>query len=135
MNQYKDKVRNFTEEVWNKKNFKVFDKMIHTDFQYNDPIYPNVNSKDEYKAFISRILKTSPDTNYEILEIISEVEKVVVLYSWTGTPVEEVGGVPPTGKKLEHKGVEIYYFDHDQVIKIWGIWDRYSVLKQLGMIS
>ena len=51
MNQYKDKVRGFTEEVWNKKNFHVFEKIIHPDFQYNDPVYPNVNSKNEYKAF------------------------------------------------------------------------------------
>ena len=135
MNQYKDKVRGFTEQVWNKKNFHVFEKMIHPDFQYVDPVYPNVNSKNEYKAFISRIQTTSPDTNYEMLDIISEVEKVVVLYSWTGTPVEEVGGVPPTGKKLEHKGIVIYYFDNDQVIKVWDVWDRYSVLKQLGIIS
>jgi steroid delta-isomerase-like uncharacterized protein len=135
MNQYKIKIKGFTEEVWNKKNFQVFDKIIHPDFQYNDPIYPNVNSKDEYKAFISRIQTTSPDTNYEMIDIIVENEKVVVLYSWTGTPVEELGGVPPTGKKLEHKGVAIYYFDNDQVIKIWDIWDRFSVLKQLGIIS
>jgi len=135
MNQYKDKVRDFTEEVWNKKNFHVFEQMIHPDFQYNDPIYPSVNSKDEYKAFISRIQTTSPDTSYEMIDIIAEEEKVVVLYSWTGTPVEEVGGVPPTGKKLEHKGVAIYYFDNDKVIKIWDVWDRFSVLKQLGLIS
>ena len=135
MNQYKSKIKGFTEEVWNKKNFQVFDKIIHPDFQYNDPIYPNVKSKDEYKAFISRIQTTSPDTNYEMIDIIVENEKVVVLYSWTGPPVEELGGVPPTGKKLEHKGVAIYYFDNDQVIKIWDIWDRFSILKQLGIIS
>jgi hypothetical protein len=55
MNQYKDKVRIFTEEVWNKKNFQLFDKMIHQNFQYDDPNSPEVNSKEEYKAFISRI--------------------------------------------------------------------------------
>ena len=135
MNQYKDKVKDFTEEVWNKKNFDVFDKTINSDFKYNDPVYPNVNSKDEYKAFISRIQTTSPDTHYEMIDIIAEAEKVVVLYSWTGTPVEEVGGVPPSGKKLEHKGVVIYYFDSDQIVKIWDVWDRYSVLKQLGILS
>jgi len=118
MNQYKDKVRCFTKEIWNKKNFHIFDKMIHPNFQYTDPIYLNVNSKDEYKAFISRIQTTSPDTNYDMIDIIAEAEKVVVFYSWTGTPVEAVGGVLPTKKKLEHKGVAIYYFDNDQVIKI-----------------
>ncbi len=134
MNPYKDKVRDFTEQVWNKKNFQVFDKMIHPDFQYNDTVYPDVNSKDEYKAFIYRIQTTSPDTNYEMIDIIAEAEKVVVLYSWTGTPVEEIAEIPPTGKKLEHKGIAIYYFDNNQVIKIWDVWDRFSILKQLGLI-
>ena len=134
MNQLKSKVRFFTEEVWNKKNFQLFDKMIHPDFQYNDPVTPEVNSKEEYKAFISRIQTISPDMNYEMIDVIAEDDKVVVLYSWTGTPVEEVAGIPPTGKKLEHKGTAIYYFDNDQIIKIWDVWDRYSVLKQLGII-
>ncbi len=70
-----------------------------------------------------------------MIDIIAEAEKVVVLYSWTGTPVEEVGGVLPTGKTLEHKGIAIYYFDNEQVIKMWDVWDRFSVLKQLGIIS
>jgi hypothetical protein len=72
MNPYKNKVRDFTEEVWNQKNFQVFDTMIHPDFQYNDPVYPDVNSKDEYKAFISRIQTVSSDMNYEMLDIIAE---------------------------------------------------------------
>lgn len=134
MNKYKDKVRIFTDEVWNKKNFQVFDTMIHPDFQYNDPVYPDVNSRDEYKAFISRIQTISPDMNYEMIDIIAEADKVVVLYSWSGTPVQEIAGVPPTGKKLEHKGIAIYHFDNDHVIKIWDVWDRYSILKQLGKI-
>jgi predicted ester cyclase len=72
--------------------------------------------------------------NYEMVDIIAEAEKVVVPYSWTGTPVEVIAGVSPTGKKLEHKGTAIYYFDNNQVIKIWDVWDRYSVLKQLALI-
>ena len=72
--------------------------------------------------------------NYEMIDVIAESKKVVVLYSWTGTPVVEIAGIPPTGKKLEHKGICIYYFDNDHVIKIWDVWDRYSILKQLGVI-
>ena len=63
------------------------------------------------------------------------MSKVVSLYSWEGTPVVEVAGVPPSGKKVEHKGIAIYYFEDDIVVKIWDVWDRFSVLKQLGVIS
>ena len=134
MNKYKDKVRDFTEEVWNKKNFQVFDEMIHRDFIYNDPIATPVNTKDEYKAFISGIQSRSTDMNYDTLDIIAEGNKVVVLYSFTGTPATDPAGVSLSGKKVEHKGTAIYYFDKDKIVKIWDVWDLYSVLVQLGKI-
>ena len=135
MKDFKDKVRLFTQEVWNNKNYRVYEDMIHPDFSYHDPVSPGVTTKTEYMGFIKRIQATSPDMKYTILDIIGESSKVVSLYSWEGTPVIEVAGVPPSGKKLEHKGIVIYYFENDEMVKIWDVWDRFSVLKQLGVIS
>ncbi len=134
MDKYKDKIRLFTEEVWNKKRFQVFDEMIHQDFIYNDPIATSVKTKDGYKAFISGIQSRSLDMNYEMLDIIAECDKVVVLYSFQGTPATDPAGVSLSGKKVEHKGTAIYYFDKDKIVKIWDVWDLYSVLVQLGKI-
>jgi len=125
----------FTQEVWRNKNNQVYEDMIHPDFSYHDPVSPEVTTKTEYMEFIKRIQATSPDMKYTILDIIGEFNKVVSLYSWEGTPVIEVAGVPPSGEKLEHKGIAIYYFENDKVVKIWDVWDRFSVLKQLGVIS
>ncbi len=135
MKDFKDKVRLFTQKVWRNKNYQVYEDMIHPDFSYHDPVSTEVTTKTEYMEFIKRIQATSPDMKYTILDIIGESNKVVSLYSWEGTPVIEVAGVPPSGKKLEHKGVAIYYFEDDKVVKIWDVWDRFSVLKQLGVIS
>jgi steroid delta-isomerase-like uncharacterized protein len=134
MNKYREKIQFFTEEVWNKKNLRVFDEMIHQDFIYNDPVATSVNNKDEYKAFISDIQSRSLDMNYETLDIIAECNKVVVLYSFQGTPATDPAGVSLSGKKVEHKGTAIYYFDKDKIVKIWDVWDLYSVLIQLGKI-
>jgi steroid delta-isomerase-like uncharacterized protein len=134
MDKYKDKIQLFIEEVWNKKNFQVFDEMIHQDFIYNDPIATSVKTRDEYKAFISGIQSRSLDMNYEMLDVIAECDKVVVLYSFTGTPATDPAGVSLSGKKVEHKGTAIYYFDKDKIVKIWDVWDLYSVLVQLGKI-
>ena len=135
MSKYKDKVRLFTQEVWNNKNYLVYEDMIHPEFSYHDPVSPAVTTKTEYKGFIEGIQAQSPDMKYTILDIVGELSKVVSLYSWEGTPVVEVAGVPPSGKKVEHKGIAIYYFEDDIVVKIWDVWDRFSVLKQLGVIS
>ena len=134
MNKYKEKIQFFTEEVWNKKNFQIFDEIIHRDFIYNDPIATFVNTKDEYKAFISDIQSRSSDKNYETLDTIAECNKVVVLYSFQGTPATDPTGVSLSGKKVEHKGIAIYYFDEDKIVKIWDVWDLYSVLIQLKKI-
>jgi steroid delta-isomerase-like uncharacterized protein len=134
MSTCKEKTQVFTEEVWNQQNFRIFDDMLHQDFRYHDPIRPDVKTKEDYQRFISDIQSRSPDTTYETLDIIAECQKVVILYSWSGTPVTDIAGAPLSGKKLEHKGVAIYYFEQDKVVKIWDIWDMYSILKQLGKI-
>ena len=135
MKDFKDKVRLFTQEVWRNKNYQVYEDMIHPDFSYHDPVSPEVTTKTEYKEFINGIQATCPDMKYTILDIIGELNKVVSLYSFEGTPVIELAGVPPSGKKFEHKGIAIYYFENDRVVKIWDVWDMLSVLKQLGVIS
>jgi len=134
MSDYKEKVQLFTEEVWRNKNFRIFEEMIHHDFEYNDPVANTVKTKEDYKAFVSDIQSRSPDMKYEVLDIIAERNKVVVLYSFSGTPVTDRNGAPLNGIKVEHKGVAIYYFENDKIVKIWDVWDCYSVLKQLGKI-
>jgi steroid delta-isomerase-like uncharacterized protein len=134
MSSCKDKTQLFTEEVWRNKNFQIFEEMIHRDFEYHDPIMTTVTTKEEYKAFITGIQTRSPDMKYDMLDIIAEGNKVVVLYSFSGTPVTDPTGAPLNGIKVEHKGVAIYYYENDKIVKIWDVWDMYSVLKQLGKI-
>ncbi len=134
MSEFREKIQRFTDEVWNKKNFDVFEQMISSNFTYHDPVSPTINNKKDYKLFIQGIQTRSPNMNYKILDTISENKKVVTLYSWSGTPVVEMAGIKPSGKKLEHKGIAIYYFEGDVVEKLWDVWDFYSALKQLGAI-
>jgi len=124
-------IQHFTDEVWNNQNFNVFEKVIRQDFEYNDPLAPDTHDKKDYKKFIKEIQLGCPDMKYEVIDTISEKNKVAVLYSWSGTPNFEIGGVKPSGEKVEHKGVAIYYFDEDKVYKTWDIWDKYSLIMQL----
>ena len=134
MSDYKEKVNLFTEEVWRNKNYQVFEGMIHRDFEYNDPVANTVKTKEDYRVFASGIQSRNPDMQYDVLDIIAERNKVVVLYSFSGTPLTDPTGAPLPGIKVEHKGVAIYYFENDKIMKIWDVWDCYNVLKQLGKI-
>jgi len=134
MSIYTDKIHHFTEEVWNKKNFDIYEQTISPNFTYHDPISPTVNNKNDYKSFVQEIQTQFPNMKYKIIDSISENNKVVILYSWMGTPVVEVAGIKPSGQTVEHKGVAIYYFEDDMIEKLWDVWDFYTVLKKLGAI-
>jgi len=124
-------IERFTNEVWNNQNFNVFQEVLSQDFEYHDPLAPDTHDRNDYMGFIKEIQVECPDMSYEIIDVISETNKVAVLYSWSGTPTVEIGGVEPSGKKVEHKGTAIYYLDEDKVYKLWDIWDKYSVIMQL----
>jgi steroid delta-isomerase-like uncharacterized protein len=53
-------------------------------------------------------LKAVPDFRSQIIDIIAEGDRVVVLGRDTGTPVAEYMGIPATGKHFDVTWVDVY---------------------------
>jgi predicted ester cyclase len=75
-----------------------------------------------------------PDFEMEIVDLISEGEKVVAHFRCSGTHLGEWHGAPATGRRFENVD-EIYIFGvHDgQLVSALGVEDNLSRLRQLGI--
>jgi predicted ester cyclase len=57
---------------------------------------------------------------------------VFVAWTWTGTNVGPIGGMPPTGRLLTMSGATVYFVSDGKVTGHWQVVDRLGVAKQLA---
>lgn len=74
------------------------------------------------------------DKQVNILDIISEGEKVVARIIWQGTHAGNFMGLPPTGKRVEVEAYIVERLDNGKSVEHWSLFDQMSMMQQLGVI-
>jgi predicted ester cyclase len=68
-------------------------------------------------------------------DVIVGGDKAVARVRVTGTHKGPFAGMPPTGRAIEMKLIDIMRFDSDgRATEHWGIADELSLMRQLGVI-
>lgn len=73
-----------------------------------------------------------PDMRWSAEEQISEVDKVVTRFEWTGTHRAEFFGVPATGRAVKVWGIVIDRFAGGKIKETRIIMDTLGLMMQLG---
>ncbi len=123
-------VRRFIES-YNKRNLDLIDDFVAAD--YID--HTNQVDREGLKQLFNMGLTAFPDWHERIEDIIAEGEKVWVRLSYTGTHKGEFMGLPPTGKKITSKAVDIYRIINGKLAEYWNVTDNLSIQKQIGAIE
>ncbi|MCP8310334.1 MAG: ester cyclase [Candidatus Methylarchaceae archaeon HK01M] len=117
-------------EAYNKRNLD-FDEFIASD--YID--HTNKVDRDGLIQLFDMGFKAFPDWHETIEDIIAEGDKVWVRLSYTGTHKGEFMGLPPTGKKITSKAVDIYRIVNGKLAEYWNVTDNVDIFKQIGAIE
>ncbi|HXG36790.1 MAG TPA: ester cyclase, partial [Dehalococcoidia bacterium] len=94
-----------------------------------------VMSPDIIKRVVSLFRGAFPDIVYDIQQIISEGDKVMVHWKAQGTHQGEFRGVSPTGKRITYSGFDLYRMVNGKIVERWGQNDDLGLLEQLGAVS
>jgi predicted ester cyclase len=68
----------------------------------------------------------------EIVDMIAEDDKVMVIGKRTGTNTGVFGGLPPTGKTVTMYRMALYRLENGKIAEGWSIDDYLGQLQQLG---
>ncbi len=133
-------LREFIHEVWNKKNLHKIDKFIHNEYTIHldtgDPWEGKTLSNSEFKNRMELgSFKPFPDVNFEITSAIEEENHVAINWILTGTNLGQIGEYPPTKKSINAKGITIYHFKDNLICGHTQIFDRKTVMRQLGFYT
>ena len=122
------------EELWSIPDFDVADEIIDPDY---DPEWIQIDAKgaDQVKHEIRYFRSVFPDLKYEIIEIVSQRDRVWVRYKGSGTQKGEAWGFKATSKKVEFEGATILYVNSaGKISDRWGAFCFYDILSNLSLV-
>ena len=124
------------EEVFNKGDLDLADKLIAPNVVNHDPqLPPGVPSGPQgLKAVVTMLRSAFPDDHHTIEDLIAEGDKVVVRLTHSGTHQGSFLGLPPTGKHISQTSIHIFRFADGKLVEAWANRDDLGLMQQLGTI-
>jgi len=127
--------RRWNEEIWSKGNLAVIDELLAPNFVFNYPTTGATPDREGYKQTVADWCAPCSDVQSTTEDMIAEVDKVVVRWTWSGTHTGDYMGIAPTGKKLTITGISILHIVGGKIIEEWGEIDNLGLMGQLGLVS
>ena len=75
------------------------------------------------------------DMHLEIVDIFGAGDRVCVHLIGSGIHRGPLLGVPPTGKRVEWHGINIYRLANGKIVETWQLGDVLGILRQIGAVS
>jgi predicted ester cyclase len=125
-------VRCLLDEIWNKVNPSVVERLCSVNFTFNYAALSGVsNDLEGYKQMVTIWHSGVSGIRLTLEDVIAEGNKVAVHWEASCTHTGEFLGVPPTGKKLTMVGISIFYTKDGKIIREWGEMDVTGLMQQL----
>ena len=126
-------VRRFYEQMNNGRKNELASELFTADHKMHDPQVPTADGPDGMVATVSTY-QTGVNGHWEINDIFSSDDNVVVRWTGSGEHVAEVNGIPPTGKKIEVSAISIHRMQGGKIAETWEVWDTLGFLQQIGVV-
>jgi steroid delta-isomerase-like uncharacterized protein len=131
-------LRKFLEKVWNNKEYHSVEEFVYPAYTIHldngDPWEHKTIDLDTFRKRLHYSFDSFPDLHFEIRTAISDGDHVAITWVMTGTNLGMIGGFPATGKFINTEGATIYFFTDGKVSGHSQVFDRTTVMKQLGFI-
>jgi predicted ester cyclase len=125
----------FLEEVANQGRLEVIDQLLAPDFVDHEELPPGVPAGLEgVKHYFSQWRQGFPDGQVTAVLEIAEDDLVVSYTAWRGTHQGEFLGMPPSGRSVEYKLVDIVRVADGRMVEHWAVSDNLALLTQIGAI-
>ena len=126
-------VRRFYEEMNNDRKLELAPELFTADHRMHDPQVPAPDGPDGMAAIV-KVYQDGVQGHWQIEDIFSTDDKVVVRWTGSGIHVAEVNGIPATGKSISVDAITIHRMASGQIAETWEVWDTLSFLQQIEVI-
>lgn len=131
--QNKDTVRDFIDGLFTNGDPGAVDAYLAEDFINHDPPFGVSTDREGMRAAGQLMRSGFPDWHSDLHELIAEGDLVVERFTASGTHCGEVMGVPPSGRTVSLRGINIFRLRDGRIVERWGRLDELGMLRQLGL--
>ena len=125
--------RRFYDEVLIAGNLGVIDELVADNYREHEELPGVEPNKNGLKDWVKMTRNAFPDFKVEILDIVAEDDKVVVMGKMKGTHQGEFMGKKGTGRKLDLPFVDVILMKNGKAIEHWGYSDNLKMMEQLQL--
>ncbi len=129
----KNVIRRWVEE-WNRGNREGVYTLFAQDFVDHHPQPGQAPGVEGARQGLGRLFDAFPDSQLTLELLVAEEDKVADCGVLTGTHTGSLFGVPPTGKRVTIRFVDIHRFKDGKITEAWHLEDLFAALQQIGAI-
>ena len=131
--EQKDLLRRFVDAM-NQRDWRGIRNVLHPDFKRHSKAAGEavIEEGEDLIHFLRGQFQAFSDGQEEILDMISEGDRVAVRHRFIGTQDGDLGPFPATGRWLESEHIAFYRIAENRIAESWAEWDNLSALEQLG---
>lgn len=119
----------------NTNNLSDMEQLVAPDCIDHDPAPGQVKGPAGYIFLLKQMIEAFPDFAVDVEQMVADDENVAFAYTITGTHRGNFFGVPPTGRRIRARGLQISRFNSDaMMVERWGSSDQLGILQQIGAI-
>lgn len=101
---------------------------VHDDLIYNSKSM----SRKEYQDLIAYWAGVIPDQRYDVDILVVADSRVACRINFACTPVREMMGLAPTGRKIQFSEHVFYRFEDGKIKEVWSLIDKEAITAQLS---
>lgn len=127
-------VRRFVDEVITQGDMDLASQFVWEDVVEQVPFPGQGPGLEGLKDVLRGMRAAFPDLVFAIQEQVTEGEKVVSRFEWTGTHKAPFLGVPATGRSVRVWGIVIDRLEQGRIKETRIIMDIFGLMMQLGVL-
>jgi len=132
-NDNKAIVRRYYEEVLNRGDLALLERIAREDHVEHDPLPGQGKGLTGFHDRV-RMLREALQPQFTIEQIVAEGDTVVVRWTNRGKHVAPFVGIPATNKSFTIAGIDIHTLRDGKLAEHHHVVDQLSMMQQLGLI-
>jgi predicted ester cyclase len=132
--QNKELVLHWKDEIWNKRNLSIINKLYAPDYVGHivgapGPVQGPEALKQQVGAYFAAF-----EVQWATEFLVAEGDKVVAYDTFAFKHTGTFQGIPPTGKEATITSIDIYRIVDGKIVEQWVEANLLSLMQQLGII-
>ena len=139
MDDPKQVINRFVEELWNQRRLDTADAIFAKDcvthqLRSGAPIDTVPRGPEEIKEHVAGWVASFPDFRFIVEQMLSEGDRVVTQLLMEGTHQGAWMGIHPIGKKMQIRMFNVHRVVQGKIIEDWVLVEALGLFQQLGVV-